>query len=128
MLSYVLFYLLLKVCILYNYRSYLYINSVYSQYVHIPYKGVIKDFVFKHVYIYIVRYMHAYSFIHICRTYLYLRFTALYIYTVIYPWVLRFPGTSWEGRWGWGVGMMTFLALANMCDATQVVGWWGGCG
>ena len=28
------------------------------------------------------------------------------------------------GGWG-GVGMMTFLALAHMVDATQVMGWGG---
>ena len=43
------------------------------------------------------------------------------------------PCTCTHGRcyashglgWG-GVGMMTFLALAHMCDATQLIGWGGG--
>ena len=34
---------------------------------------------------------------------------------------------SWGGVGG-GVGMMTFLGLAHMVDATQVMGWWGGVG
>ena len=33
---------------------------------------------------------------------------------------------AWGGVGGWGgVGMMTFLALAHMVDATQVMGWGG---
>ena len=33
---------------------------------------------------------------------------------------------AWGGGGGWGgVGMMTFLALAHMVDATQVMGWGG---
>ena len=34
------------------------------------------------------------------------------------------PRMGWGGGWG-GVGMMTFLALAHMVDATQVMGWGG---
>ena len=55
------------------------------------------------------------------------------IYIYIYPRGRRFTGNScpkgvyiYEVGLGWGgVGMVTFLALAHMVGATQVMGWGG---